>query len=102
MSPFSSKIRSGFVDGKPIGVGEIDAETPRFIIEVASSAKPGKIDQLIKLQDNTLLNPDCKEVILFAPNVVKAQQIKAYEKIGVKVVNSIEQLFSYGASKGGL
>ncbi|MGE7956727.1 hemagglutinin repeat-containing protein [Pseudomonas sp. NPDC089530] len=99
---YQSKLRSGFLDGRPVGVGEIDAETPRFIIEVAGSAKPGKIDQLLKLKNNTLLNPDRKEVILFAPNVVKAQQIKAYEKIGIKVVNSVEQLFEYGASKGGL
>ncbi|AZF45439.1 MULTISPECIES: hemagglutinin repeat-containing protein [unclassified Pseudomonas] len=99
---YQSKFRSGFVDGKPVGIGEIDAETPRFIIEVASSPKPGKIEQLQKLQNNTMLNPDRKEVILFAPNVVKPQQIKAYEKVGVKVINSVEELFEYGAKKGGL
>ncbi|MEJ1229236.1 hemagglutinin repeat-containing protein [Pseudomonas sp. CCNWLW56] len=99
---YQSKFRSGFINGNPIGIGEIDAETPRFIIEVASSPRPGKIEQLQKLQNNTILNPDRKEVILFAPNVVKQQQIKAYERIGVKVVNSIDQLLDYGASKGGL
>ncbi|WP_422777031.1 hypothetical protein ACOXXE_03670 [Pseudomonas mediterranea] len=99
---YQSKFRSGFINGNPIGIGEIDAETPRFIIEVASSPRPGKIEQLQKLQNNTILNPDRKEVILFAPNVVKQQQIKAYEKIGIKVVNSIDQLLDYGASKGGL
>ncbi|MGY1888454.1 hypothetical protein DMX02_30350 [Pseudomonas jessenii] len=35
---------------------------------------------------------------MFAPNVDKAQQIKAYEKIGVKVINTLDQLFLYGAS----
>ena len=99
---YQSKFRSGFVDGKPVGIGEIDAETPRFIIEVASSPKPGKIEQLQKLQNNTMLNPDRKEIILFAPNVVKPQQIKAYEKVGVKVINSVDELFEYGAKKGGL
>jgi len=49
-----------------------------------------------------MLNPDRKEVILFAPNVVKPQQIKAYEKVGVKVINSVDELFEYGAKKGGL
>jgi hypothetical protein len=67
-----SKIRAGFTsDGKPIGIGEIDAETPNYIIEIASGAKPGKIDQLKKLQNRILLNPDRKPVVLFAPKVVK-------------------------------
>ncbi|MBX8537701.1 DUF637 domain-containing protein, partial [Pseudomonas cichorii] len=99
---YQSKIRSGFLDGKPIGVGEIDAETSRFIIEISSSPKPGKTDQLLKLQNNTLLNPERKEVVLFAPKVTSRQQIKAYESIGVKVVNTVEELMAYGKSKGGL
>jgi filamentous hemagglutinin len=37
-----------------------------------------------------MLNPDRKEVILFALNVVNPQQIKAYEKVRVKVINSVD------------
>ncbi|WP_305592654.1 hemagglutinin repeat-containing protein [Pseudomonas sp.] len=99
---YQSKIRRGFVNGKPQDVGEIDAETPNFIIEITSSSKPSKMGQLAKLQNNTLLNPERKEVILFAPNVTGAQKLKAYESAGVKVVNSLEELISYGKSRGGL
>ncbi|MDP9525832.1 two-partner secretion domain-containing protein [Pseudomonas protegens] len=98
---YQSKVRREFVNGQPKGIGEIDAETPRFIIEITGSSKPGKVNQLIGLKNNTLLNPDRKEVVLFAPNMSSSQQIKTYEKLGVKVVNSMEQLFEYAASKGG-
>lgn len=96
-----SKVRREFVNGQPKGIGEIDAETPRFIIEITGSPKPGKVNQLIGLKNNKLLNPERKEVVLFAPNMSSSQQIKTYEKLGVKVVNSMEQLFEYAASKGG-
>jgi len=99
---YQSKIRRGFVNGKPQDIGEIDAETPRYIIEIASGSKPGKINQLLKLKNNTLLNPERKEVILLAPNVTGAQQLKVYSGIDVKVVNSIEDLIEYGKSRGGL
>jgi filamentous hemagglutinin len=99
---YQSIFRHKFVDGKPLGLGEIDAETPNFIIEVASGTKPGKQEQLLKFINNPTLNPDRKEVILFAPNMDKAQQIKSYEKLGVKVINTLDQLFLYGASRGGL
>nr|WP_319941759.1 DUF637 domain-containing protein [Pseudomonas quasicaspiana] len=99
---YQSKIRREFVDGKPSGVGEIDAETPNFIIEISSSRKPNKTEQLLKLQNNTLLNPERKEVVLFAPKVTSSQQLRAYERIGIKVVNNIDDLVSYGKSKGGL
>jgi hypothetical protein len=100
---YQSKFRKGFTtDGKPIGIGEIDVETPRFIVELASGRKPGKMDQLSLLQNSTLLNPERKPVILFAPQVDKLQQIKAYENIGVKVINNLDQLFEFGAKKGGL
>jgi filamentous hemagglutinin len=100
---YQSKFRKGFTtDGKPIGIGEIDVETPRFIVEIASGRKPGKMDQLSLLQNSTLLNPERKPVILFAPQVDKLQQIKAYENIGVKVINNLDQLFEFGAKKGGL
>ena len=52
-----------------------------------------KIEQLQKLQNNTAPNPDRKEVMLFAPNVVKLQKVKAYEKAGVKVINGVDRLF---------
>ena len=48
-----------------------------------------------------MLNPDRKEAILFAPNVVKPQQIKAYEKVGVKVINSVENCSSRVPKKEG-
>ncbi|WP_443191858.1 hypothetical protein [Pseudomonas indica] len=100
---YQSKIRKGFTaNGRPIGLGEIDAETPRFIIEIASGRKPGKIDQLRSLQNSTLLNPERKPVILFAPQVNKPQQIMAYENLGVKVINDLDQLFEFGAKNGGL
>lgn len=98
---YQSIFRHKFVDGKPLGLGEIDAETPNFIIEVASGTKPGKQEQLLKFINNPTLNPDRKQVILFAPNMDKAQQIKSYEKLGVKVINTLDQLFLYGASRGG-
>lgn len=87
---------------EPTDIGEIDIETSRFILEVASGAKPGKVNQLTKLQHNTLLNPDRKPVILFAPKVVKPQQIKTYQNIGVTVINDLDQLFEFGARNGGL
>lgn len=99
---YQSKIRRGFVNGKPQDVGEIDVETPNFIIEITSSSKPSKMGQLAKLQNNTLLNPERKEVILFAPNVTGSQKLKAYESAGVKVINNLEELISYGKSRGGL
>jgi filamentous hemagglutinin len=99
---YQSIFRHKFVEGKPLGLGEIDAETPNFIIEVASGTKPGKQQQLLKFINNPTLNPDRKQVILFAPNMDKAQQIKSYEKLGVKVISTLDQLFLYGASRGGL
>lgn len=87
---------------EPTDIGEIDIETPNYIIEVASGAKPNKINQLTKLQNNTLLNPNRKPVILFAPKVVKPQQIKTYQGAGVKVINDLDQLFEFGEMNGGL
>jgi filamentous hemagglutinin len=88
---FQSKIRSGFTaNGRPIGLGEIDAETPRYIIE-SKAGKNFDLKELLKLKNNTLLNPERKPVVVFAPKFTP-NQIKTINSNGIVVVQNFDQL----------
>lgn len=99
---FQSKLTSGFSPkGSPNGIGEVDAETPKFIIE-ATLGKKKAVDQLQKLVGNMLLNPERKPVILLAPNITSPQQRRVFERLNVSLVNSVDELLQFGVRNGGL
>ncbi|MDE1465721.1 hypothetical protein [Spartinivicinus poritis] len=89
-------------NGKPVGIGEVDAETPRFLFEVTAKSTPKKVKQLTKRVNNTLINPNRKPVIFYAPNVTAPQQVKVYTNIpGVKLIRSMEELTEFVNRNGG-
>lgn len=94
---FSNKVKN--LSGQVIG--DIDCATQNVLIEVKNSISSVKIKQLNKYVDDTnaaYFNVENKKVILYindkldlsnANNVLKLQEI---EKMGITVVNGLEQL----------
>ncbi len=70
--------------------GDIDVETEKAIIEVTGK-RAGKIGQLTKYLTNTLMNPDGKAVILYAPNYLgsAAQDVAA---LNIPVARNFDEL----------
>ncbi|MEN9918318.1 MAG: hypothetical protein RL662_754 [Bacteroidota bacterium] len=74
-------------------IGEIDFQTPDYIIEATVKNK-GKLKQINKLLTDSIMNPDGKPVILIAPNYTNSSAVKAIEDAGATVVHTIEDLIS--------
>ena len=74
-------------------IGEVDVETLKAIIEVTTE-KNGKTEQALKEQHDKLINPNGKQVILFASNYSRAadQQFATY---GIPIIRSFKDLFDY-------
>jgi phage tail protein X len=93
---FQSKYRTGVdSNGRPVGLTEIDAETPKFIIEATEKKYIDKINQLKTLSSSPLVNPEHKPVLLLAPNAGTPQQIKLLNDMGIRLFKSIDELIVY-------
>lgn len=74
--------------------GEVDVETNKAIIEVSSGENPAKGAQLKRLKESKSVNPNGKPVIVVGFDF-RGNQVKAYEKQGVKVVRNTKELKDY-------
>jgi RHS repeat-associated protein len=74
---------------------EVDIETAALIIEVTGGGGKGKAGQYLRnLAGGQIGNPKGKEVLLFALNI-RLHAKKNFERIGVKVFTSLEELKAY-------
>jgi len=73
------------------GVGEVDVETTKAIVEVTGGRSPGKLDQITKLISNKALNPEGKPVVVYGPNL-GIHAARTLEKAGAKVVRTLDEL----------
>jgi len=81
-------------------IGEIDLGTPKYIIECfnATGGKSKSISDFYKYFEGDVkqpyINPDRKEVILYAPNGIDTVKANNISSIGVKIITSPEELIS--------
>ncbi|PAF31256.1 WXG100 family type VII secretion target [Paenibacillus sp. 7516] len=81
-------------------IGEIDLSTPKYIIECfnATGGKSKSISDFYKYFEGDVkqpyINPDRKEVILYAPNGIDTVKANNISSIGVKIITSPEELIS--------
>lgn len=80
--------------------GEIDVETDKALIEVTNGKKAkGKVDQLLRNKPGgsraDVTNPDGKETVLYAPNIVKGSVKQIEKKTGCKVFQDMDELKDY-------
>ncbi|GAE90682.1 hypothetical protein JCM21531_4315 [Acetivibrio straminisolvens JCM 21531] len=73
--------------------GEIDVETSKYIIEV-TTGKSSKVPGEFAKYFDSAMNPNNKGVILFAPNL-KPTKIPGIEAVGVKVIQSLDELLKF-------
>ncbi|MHC5218089.1 pre-toxin TG domain-containing protein, partial [Enterococcus sp. LJL128] len=76
-------------------IGEIDVETEKFIIDAFDGKRSKEPSTFMKYFDDRaqFINPENKEVILYAPNISQTK-IKGIEATGVKVVQDMDSLKS--------
>ncbi|NPC93911.1 hypothetical protein HOO54_17235 [Bacillus sp. WMMC1349] len=74
-------------------IGEIDVETEKYIIDAFNGKKSKEPSTFTKYFDERAqyINPEGKEVILYAPNI-SATKIPGIEATGVKVIQSLDEL----------
>jgi len=73
------------------GIGEVDVETTKAIVEVTGGRSPGKLDQITKLINDKALNPQGKPVVVYGPNL-GIHAARTLEKAGAKVVRTLDEL----------
>lgn len=76
-----------------IEIGEIDVETPELVIEITMD-KDDKLEQVLKEKNNKLINPQGKQVILFAPNYSHAADTQ-FQSYGIPIIRTFKGLFDY-------
>ncbi|MBI1926814.1 hypothetical protein HYR99_21545 [Candidatus Poribacteria bacterium] len=72
-------------------VGEVDVELDKVIIEVTHGKGGRKIGQALRLQTSAL-NPKGKPIIVFGPNIVRPDRIRAIEETGAKFAQTLNEL----------
>ncbi len=78
-------------DANGTEVGEIDVETSTAIIEVTTE-KGRKLPQLLKDQSDPFINPDGKEVILYAPNYSHHSDVP-FADHDIPIARTLKELF---------
>jgi len=76
-----------------VEIGEIDVETSNAIIEVTNTPRD-KLKQLLKDQNEPLMNPNHKKVILYAPGYSHAAD-RQFASYGFPIIRSLKDLFNY-------
>jgi hypothetical protein len=74
-------------------IGDIDVETLMAIIEVTKRDER-KRPQVLKENNNKLMNPKGKQVILYAPNYSYASDAQ-FQSHGIPIIRSLKNLFDY-------
>ncbi len=74
-------------------IGEIDVETSNAIIEVTNGDE-SKLEQVLKEQNDPLMNPQHKQVILYAPRYSHAAD-RQFASHGIPIIRSWKDLFDY-------
>ncbi|HZO70857.1 MAG TPA: hypothetical protein VFB60_01565 [Ktedonobacteraceae bacterium] len=72
-------------------VGEIDVETSTAIIEVTTTPS-GKLEQLLREQNNPLINPEGKNVILYGPDYSHLADLQFAEH-DIPIARNMQELF---------
>ena len=78
--------------GPNASIGEIDVETPHYIVEVTGGEGSDKHKQIIKLINNTDVNPSGKKVILYGPNINGKHRQRSLQETGAILVKNKDEL----------
>jgi len=81
--------------------GEIDIETPNFIID-ATMGRASTADQVGTRLTNSIVNPQNKPIVVVAPRLKNSAKTQNTIEVGAStVVHSVDELLEFLAKNGG-